>query len=116
MNLREDGFWTLSNLAEKRAAQRNVDPRLFGLLHRYGKRFYLGGDLHIFVSEGMVPAHEALLHDLRRIKNTMAVIARDGTVKTVWKDARALSKLRRRRLRKLRLGRGRGKKLPGWLH
>ena len=80
---REEGYWTLSNLAKKRATQRNVDPRLFGLLRRYGKRIYLQGDLHIFFGERMVPRTEGMAHDLRRIRMDQA-IACDGTVKTVW--------------------------------
>jgi len=100
MEPREQGDWICSNLAEKRAAQRNVDPRLFPVIQRYGRKIYVGGDLHIFLSEKMVPEGLVTEASLRRIRNTMVVVAPDGTVKTVWKDARALKRLRQRRLRR----------------
>lgn len=98
MEAREHGQWTMSRLAAKRAAQRNVDPRLFPLLQRYGQKLYIGGDLHVFLGKDMVPEDEFPEGAPKRIQNTMVVVALDGTVKTVWKDSRALRRLRKRRL------------------
>ncbi len=108
MEAREHGTWTMSRLAEKRAAQRNVDPKLFPVLQKYGRRLYVRGDLHVFLGKNMVPDDEYPQRFLRRIQNTMVVVAPDGTVKTVWKDARALRKLKRKRFRRRGFGRREG--------
>ena len=98
-NGREEGNWQLSGLAQKRAAQRNVDLKLLPLLLRYGKKLYLQGDMHVFLGKKMIP--DGVLQDgaLKRIQNTMVVVAQDGTVKTLWKDARTLKRIRQRKFR-----------------
>ena len=84
MEARNDNNWPMSALAQKRAAQRNIDPRLFDLLQRHGKRIYLDGDLHGFFGENMVP-EDAPQPALKNIVNTMVIVAPDGTVKTLFK-------------------------------
>lgn len=81
--------------ASERMAQRNVDEVDIAFVMSFGRRLFRTGVEIYFLGRRDVPALYA--RELEHLVGTVVVVARDSSVITVYRNARALGALKRKR-------------------